>query len=66
MYHGNPTGSASEANDYNQGVREGAVGLLLNSVRALSFHLALFLGSPSLTTQFVLFFELAYWELYRE
>ncbi|CAO2829040.1 unnamed protein product [Amaranthus hypochondriacus] len=32
VYHGNPTGSASEANDYNQGVREGAVGLLLNSV----------------------------------
>lgn len=32
VYHGNPTGSASEVKAYDQGVREGAVGLLLNSV----------------------------------
>lgn len=54
VYHGNPTGSASEANDYNQGVREGAVGLLLNSVRALPIHLALFLGSPWALTNYLI------------
>lgn len=32
VYHGDPTGSASEVKAYDQGVREGAVGLLLNSV----------------------------------
>lgn len=38
VYHGNPTGSASEVKAYDQGVREGAVGLLLNSVRTHNFY----------------------------
>lgn len=33
VYHGDPKGEADEVNAYNQGVREGAFGLLLNSVR---------------------------------
>ncbi|KAL3501390.1 hypothetical protein ACH5RR_035839 [Cinchona calisaya] len=32
VYHGDPKGDASEAKAYDQGVREGAFGLLLNSV----------------------------------
>ncbi|XP_058766449.1 sucrose transport protein SUC3-like isoform X1 [Vicia villosa] len=32
VYHGDPKGTASEINLYDQGVREGAFGLLLNSV----------------------------------
>ncbi|KAF9592864.1 hypothetical protein IFM89_018418 [Coptis chinensis] len=32
VYHGDPNGSTTEAKAYNQGVREGAFGLLLNSV----------------------------------
>lgn len=33
VYHGNPKGNVSEVEAYDQGVREGAFGLLLNSVR---------------------------------
>lgn len=33
VYHGDPKGEAAEVKAYNQGVREGAFGLLLNSVR---------------------------------
>ncbi|KAF3622325.1 Sucrose transport protein SUC3 [Capsicum annuum] len=32
VYHGDPKGEAAEVTAYNQGVREGAFGLLLNSV----------------------------------
>ncbi|XP_058084063.1 sucrose transport protein SUC3 isoform X2 [Magnolia sinica] len=32
VYHGDPKGNASEVADYGKGVREGAFGLLLNSV----------------------------------
>lgn len=32
VYHGDPKGEATEVTAYNQGVREGAFGLLLNSV----------------------------------
>lgn len=32
VYHGNPKGDPSEVKSYHQGVREGAFGLLLNSV----------------------------------
>ncbi|XP_042401379.1 sucrose transport protein SUT1-like [Zingiber officinale] len=32
VYHGNPRGTDAQIDAYNQGVREGAVGLLLNSV----------------------------------
>ncbi|XP_009593381.1 sucrose transport protein SUC3 isoform X2 [Nicotiana tomentosiformis] len=32
VYHGDPKGEAAEVKAYNQGVREGAFGLLLNSV----------------------------------
>ncbi|XP_062111629.1 sucrose transport protein SUC3 isoform X2 [Humulus lupulus] len=32
VYHGDPKGSSAEAKAYDQGVREGAFGLLLNSV----------------------------------
>ncbi|GAB2280299.1 sugar transporter [Dionaea muscipula] len=32
VYHGDPTGDSSEVKAYDQGVREGAFGLLLNSV----------------------------------
>ncbi|KAL8142349.1 hypothetical protein V2J09_015381 [Rumex salicifolius] len=32
VYHGNPTGDSSEVKAYGQGVREGAFGLLLNSI----------------------------------
>ncbi|GAB4839976.1 sugar transporter [Ancistrocladus abbreviatus] len=32
VYHGDPTGDSSEIKAYDQGVREGAFGLLLNSV----------------------------------
>lgn len=32
VYHGNPTGDATEVAAYDEGVREGAFGLLLNSV----------------------------------
>ena len=34
VYHGDPKGNASERKAYDDGVREGAFGLLLNSVRA--------------------------------
>lgn len=34
VYHGDPKGNSDEVKLYDQGVREGAVGLLLNSVRA--------------------------------
>lgn len=33
VYHGDPKGNLSEVHAYDQGVREGAFGLLLNSVR---------------------------------
>ena len=33
MYHGDPKGNSKEMELYDQGVREGAFGLLLNSVR---------------------------------
>ena len=33
VYHGDPKGNLSEVQKYDQGVREGAFGLLLNSVR---------------------------------
>lgn len=33
VYHGNPTGDSLHVELYDQGVREGALGLLLNSVR---------------------------------
>lgn len=33
VYHGDPKGNTSEVDLYDQGVREGAFGLLLNSVR---------------------------------
>lgn len=33
VYHGNPKGNANEMEAYHNGVREGAFGLLLNSVR---------------------------------
>lgn len=33
VYHGDPKGSLSQVEAYDQGVREGAFGLLLNSVR---------------------------------
>lgn len=34
VYHGDPNGDPSESLAYQNGVREGAFGLLLNSVRA--------------------------------
>lgn len=34
VYHGKPTGSQAEIAAYDQGVRQGAFGLLLNSVRS--------------------------------
>lgn len=33
VYHGDPNGDSSEKEAYGNGVREGAFGLLLNSVR---------------------------------
>jgi hypothetical protein len=33
VYHGDPNGNLSERKAYDDGVREGAFGLLLNSVR---------------------------------
>lgn len=36
VYHGDPKGSSSEVKLYDQGVREGAFGLLLNSVRTFT------------------------------
>jgi hypothetical protein len=33
VYHGDPNGDLSERKAYDNGVREGAFGLLLNSVR---------------------------------
>ena len=33
VYHGDPKGDVSQVQAYDQGVREGAFGLLLNSVR---------------------------------
>lgn len=42
VYHGDPQGSASEVAAYDKGVREGAFGLLLNSVRALVQYLFFF------------------------
>lgn len=33
VYHGDPNGEISEVQAYDHGVREGAFGLLLNSVR---------------------------------
>lgn len=33
VYHGDPKGSPAEVAAYDRGVREGAFGLLLNSVR---------------------------------
>lgn len=33
VYHGDPKGNSAEVEAYDQGVREGAFGLLLNSVR---------------------------------
>lgn len=35
VFHGDPKGNPSEVDFYDQGVREGAFGLLLNSVRTL-------------------------------
>lgn len=39
VFHGNPKGNPSEIDLYDQGVREGAFGLLLNSVRTEIEHL---------------------------
>lgn len=33
VFHGDPKGDVSEVQAYNEGVREGAFGLILNSVR---------------------------------
>ena len=33
VYHGDPNGDANQKKNYDNGVREGAFGLLLNSVR---------------------------------
>lgn len=38
VYHGDPNGDSSEVQLYNQGIREGAFGLLLNSVRAQNLN----------------------------
>lgn len=35
IYHGNPKGTTAEIDAYNRGVRQGAFGLLLNSVRGI-------------------------------
>ncbi|RWW87333.1 hypothetical protein BHE74_00003839 [Ensete ventricosum] len=35
VYHGNPSGTPAQIDAYDRGVRQGAVGLLLNSVRKL-------------------------------
>lgn len=39
VYHGDPKGDAAEIKAYDQGVREGAFGLLLNSVRTNNSNL---------------------------
>jgi solute carrier family 45, member 1/2/4 len=36
VYHGDPNGDANQIKKYDNGVREGAFGLLLNSVRTHS------------------------------
>lgn len=36
VYHGNPNGNSTEVQNYDKGVRDGAFGLLLNSVRTKS------------------------------
>lgn len=36
VYHGDPNGDANQRKNYDNGVREGAFGLLLNSVRTLA------------------------------
>jgi len=38
VYHGDPTGDTAEVAAYDQGVREGAFGLLLNSVSARNYQ----------------------------
>lgn len=43
VYHGNPKGDPSEVKSYHQGVREGAFGLLLNSVSTQTIKSFLFL-----------------------
>ena len=44
VYHGDPNGDLSERKAYDNGVREGAFGLLLNSVRTCDqFVLLVFL-----------------------
>ena len=39
VFHGDPKGNASQVHAYDQGVREGAFGLLLNSVRTPIEHI---------------------------
>ena len=52
VYHGNPNGDVSQVQAYDQGVREGAFGLLLNSVRTHIEHhdlsLTLIIGNGKL------------------
>jgi hypothetical protein len=43
VYHGDPKGKSSEVQKYDQGVREGAFGLLLNSVRTQNCASVVFL-----------------------
>lgn len=38
VYHGDPKGDANKVQAYDEGVREGAFGLLLNSVRTRVLH----------------------------
>lgn len=46
VFHGDPKGDISEVRAYDQGVREGAFGLLLNSVRTQNYaSLVLYLVS---------------------
>lgn len=60
VYHGDPKGDDSAVKLYNQGVREGAFGLLLNSVR-LKIDFSSFICSLNLSgfTIFLLFFPSA-------
>ncbi|XP_042378566.1 sucrose transport protein SUT4-like isoform X1 [Zingiber officinale] len=43
VYHGDPMGDITERTDYQTGVREGAIGLLLNSVRSHKQYILAFL-----------------------
>ena len=61
VYHGDPKGNGSEIKLYDQGVREGAFGLLLNSVRTQIEHQLLvfldFFFSPFEVNVMILFVE---------